>query len=408
MELQTLKIRFYPKQKSGKNDAYMLYMRLVMGGKRAEICINYQLTRDAWNFNEQTLKNRHPDKGYVINLTNQYRQNALQIYRQFLQRGLPCDVMTIRGRLVGKEYADTSLVPTLMKLCEKVIDRKKSLPGPNNSKASIQKYERIKSHLIIYLAEYYQAKDIACGKIDLEFIENLEVYLKTTGKCAHNTTMKHIQTFKTIYKVAIAHGWTDKDPFQKYKISLREVVRDYLTEKELHQLINTDLPPNKLANVRDLFLFSCFTGLAYIDLYNLSVKNIYKENGKYWIRTRRQKTNVKSNIPLLDIPLKLVLKSKPDFENAEPNDKIFRVISNQKANVYLKELAEICSIKKCLTFHIARHTFATTITLNNGVPIESVAAMLGHKHITTTQHYAKLLDKKLEADMEKLGAQLRF
>ncbi len=200
----------------------------------------------------------------------------------------------------------------------------------------------------------------------------------------------------------------DKDPFQKFKISMREVVRDYLSENELQTLINSKLPANKLSNVRDLFVFSCFTGLAYIDLRNLAVKNIYKENGKYWIRTRRQKTNVKSNIPLLKVPLRLLKKYCYKFEVWEPDKKIFRVISNQKMNAYLKNLADLCGIRKCLTFHIARHTFATTVTLNNGVPIESVSSMLGHKHITTTQHYAKLLDKKLEQDMTKLNSQLQF
>ncbi len=160
--------------------------------------------------------------------------------------------------------------------------------------------------------------------------------------------------------------------------------------------------------MRDLFVFSCFTRLAYIDLRNLAVKNIYKENGKYWIRTRRQKTNVKSNIPLLKVPLRLLKKYLPKFETAEADKKIFRVISNQKMNAYLKDLADLCTISKCLTFHIARHTFATTVTLNNGAPIESVSSMLGHKHITTTQHYAKLLDKKLGFDMQALSPKLHY
>jgi len=234
------------------------------------------------------------------------------------------------------------------------------------------------------------------------------LYLKTDGKCCHNSTMKHIQTFKTIFKSAMAHGYTDKDPFQKFKVRMEEVVREYLSELEIQKFIELDLPPCKLANVRDLFVFSCFTGLAYIDLKNLSAKHLNKENGKYWIRTRRQKTNVKTNVPLLATPMKLIKKYRPDFETAEADERIFRVISNQKMNAYLKDLAGLCGISKCLTFHLARHTFATTVTLNNGVPIESVSSMLGHKHITTTQHYAKLLDKKLEKDMDCLSSKLNY
>ncbi|MES2621349.1 MAG: site-specific integrase [Bacteroidota bacterium] len=186
------------------------------------------------------------------------------------------------------------------------------------------------------------------------------------------------------------------------------MVRDYLSEREIESLLKLDMPLRGLDNAKDLFLFCCFTGLAYIDLKNLSVRHIQFENGRFWIRTRRQKTNVKSNIPLLEFPLNLIKKHCPDFERMDADEKIFRVITNQKLNEHLKELAKLAEIKKSLTFHIARHTFATTITLNNGVPIESVSSMLGHKHITTTQHYAKLLDKKLEVDMDNLSKKLNF
>jgi integrase len=187
-----------------------------------------------------------------------------------------------------------------------------------------------------------------------------------------------------------------------------EVNRCYLSEKEIEALLRLDVPHSGLANARDLFLFSCFTGLAYIDLKNLSAKHIQWENGRFWIRTRRQKTNVKTNVPLLEVPMNLIRSRCPDFETMDAEIPIFRVITNQKINEHLKELAKLAEIQKPLTFHIARHTFATTVTLNNGVPIESVSSMLGHKNITTTQHYAKLLDKKLEVDMDNLAGKLNF
>ena len=189
---------------------------------------------------------------------------------------------------------------------------------------------------------------------------------------------------------------------------MEEVIRCYLSEKEIQNLLELDLQGNKLFKVRDLFLFSCFTGLAYTDLKNLSVGHIQFENGKYWIRTRRQKTKVKTNVPLLDLPIRIINGHCPGFESMNAGDKIFKVMSNQKMNAYLKDLAKLCGISKVITFHIARHTFATTVTLNNGVPIESVSSMLGHKRISTTQHYAKLLDKKLEDDMNQLNARLKF
>ncbi len=405
MELHPLKIRFYPKLKSG-SDNYTLYMRMTLCGKRTDIGLSYELTRSMWNEKEQSLKSGYKDKGFVLNLTNQFRQRAQEIYQQCIQRNMDYDVNIIRKILTGDKNESTAFERTVMCLFDRVITRKESLAGPNNTKPTIYKYKRCKTHLQKFIAEYYSAEDVKFNQVNLQFIEDFELYLKSKGECCHNTAMKHIRTFKTVYKAAQAHGYTDKDPFQKYRIRMEEVVRTYLSEAELKKLMELDIHLSKLITVRDLFIFCCYTGLAYVDLKNLSAKHIQRENGKYWIRTRRQKTNVKSNIPLLDHPMKLIEKYCPEFADNDPDEQIFRVISNQKMNAYLKELAKECGIKKVLTFHLARHTFATTITLNNGVPIESVSSMLGHRNITTTQHYAKLLDKKLGEDMSRLEERL--
>ena len=408
MELQPLKVNFYPKLRGKGSDEYTLYMRLTIAKKRTDVSLNYALKKESWDAKEKALHRKCSDRSYVLNLTNKYNQLAMEVYQQMIQRGIQLDVNFIRQKITGNEKGEVSVEPTLMDLFKRITDRKKVLAGRNNSKATQQKYGRCKSHLIDFLKKNYDKEDIKFTQLNLQFVEDFELYLKTDGKCGHNSTMKHIQTFKTIYKSAVAHGYTDKDPFQKFKIRLDEVVRCYLSEREIEAIIKLDIPHKGLANARDLFLFSCFTGLAYIDLKNLSVRNIQFENGRFWVRTRRQKTNIKSNIPLLELPMKLIRKSCPDFETMDADTKLFRVITNQKINEHLKELASLAEIQKPLTFHIARHTFATTITLNNGVPIESVSSMLGHKHITTTQHYAKMLDKKLEVDMDVLAGKLNF
>ena len=408
MELQPLKVNFYPKLRTKGGTDYTLYMRLILAGKRTDVSLDYTLKKESWDARERALSKKCPDRSYVLNLTNKYNQMAMEVYQQMIQRGMPLDVETIRHKITGNENGNVSVEPTLMTLFQRITERKKVLAGRNNSKATQQKYGRCKSHLITFLKKYYNKEDIKFNQLNLQFVEDFELYLRKEGKCAHNSAMKHIQTFKTIYKSAVAHGYTDRDPFQKYKIKLEEVVRCYLSEREIEELIKLHIPHEGLANARDLFLFCCFTGLAYIDLKNLSVRNIQFENGRFWIRTRRQKTNIKSNIPLLEFPMKLIRKRCPDFETMDADTKIFRVITNQKINEHLKELASLAEIQKTLTFHIARHTFATTITLNNGVPIESVSSMLGHKHITTTQHYAKMLDKKLEVDMDILAGKLNY
>lgn len=185
-----------------------------------------------------------------------------------------------------------------------------------------------------------------------------------------------------------------------------EVCRDYLTQDEIDRLIAVDLPSEKLRKVRDLFIFSCYTGLAFIDIQQLRGKNVQLENGQYWIRTFRQKTQLRTNVPLLNIPVKLIEQYNEDISQLQEDQPVFKVMSNQKMNDYLKIIAMHCNIAKVLTYHIARHTFATTVNLSNGVPIECVSAMLGHKRIATTQHYAKMVDKKLEEDMRRLAERL--
>jgi integrase len=201
------------------------------------------------------------------------------------------------------------------------------------------------------------------------------------------------------------HGWLAKDPFAGITLSLKEVDRPYLTEAELKKLMEFQSPFERLNKVRDFFVFSCFTGLAYIDVKQLRRCEIEHNEGNYWIRTRRQKTGARANIPLLNIPMEIIRKYSI-LEALQQEDLVLPMPSNQKINAYLKELADLCGITKTLSFHIARHTFATTVTMMNGVPIETVSKMLGHKNITSTQHYARIVDQKVGEDMQLLSQRL--
>jgi site-specific recombinase XerD len=375
-----------------------------MSGNKADISLGYSCNKEDWNQQAQMIKSKHTDKSYVLNLTNSYRKRVFDIYQHYLQRGVDCTVDIIKQRLSKNSNGFISVYPTLIELFERALERKIALSGKNNSTATVSKYNRCKIHLINFMRTYLRMDDIDCNKIDLRFIEDFELYLKTKGNCCNNTTMKYIQTFKTIYKMALAYGYTQHDPFLNFKIKMEEVNRTFLSENEITSLIDFNcIKMPSLLDVRDLFLFSCYTGLSYIDMANLKIKHLVFDSGMYWIKTKREKTGIKSNIPLLDFPLQIILKYCSDFtNNSNIETPLLRVISNQKINEKLKLIAKMCKINKHLTFHLARHTFATTITLNNGVPIESVSSMLGHKHITTTQHYAKLLDKRVGEDMNRL------
>lgn len=200
----------------------------------------------------------------------------------------------------------------------------------------------------------------------------------------------------------MANDWLDKNPFANYKAKVKEVERVYLTEAEIQSIIEKDFKTERLSLVRDIFLFSCFTGLAYIDVKNLTKSHIsHGIDGEQWIFTHRQKTESASKIPILPIT-QMIIDKYDNHPQSNNEDKLLPILSNQKMNAYLKEIAAICNINKELTFHIARHTFATTVTLTNGVPIESVSKMLGHKNLRTTQHYAKVLDRKVSEDMKIL------
>ncbi len=228
--------------------------------------------------------------------------------------------------------------------------------------------------------------------------------MKSTQNLSHNSALKYVAYFKKIVRVAYANGWLEKDPFYNFKLRPKTIDKEFLSKDEIDKLIETDFSISRLSQVRDVFIFSCYTGLAYVDVAKLKEDDIViGMDGRRWIKVKRTKTKTLSSIPLLPMAEQIISKyaTLPKHEN-----KLLPVYSNQKTNGYLKEIGDLTGITKKLTFHMARHTFATTVTLSNGVPIESVSKMLGHKSLKTTQHYAKVLDSKLSEDMKKL--RIRF
>jgi len=274
----------------------------------------------------------------------------------------------------------------------------KSLIDIEYSSGSYKNYVTTIKHLKNYIKTKYKIHDISLNKINYDFIYNFSKFILLNTKCTHNGMMKHIQRFKKITNFCIKNNYITKDPFVGFKISFKKTNRVYINNEELYILKNIKLN-NSLNKVRDIFLFACYTGLSYIDLYNLNIKNIQIgiDNLK-WLFIKRQKTDIPSNVPIL--PPALIILNKYLIQNNI--NRIFPIISNQKTNRSLKEIAHLCNFNKKLTFHSARHTFATTITLTNGVPIETVSKMLGHNNIKTTQIYARVIDSKISSDMLKL------
>lgn len=293
---------------------------------------------------------------------------------------------------------------TLLELFQKHNEDVKKLVGISVTKATLQKYECTRKHLTAFMASKYKISDISLREINHMFLCDFDIYLKTACGCSENTAAKFMQFFRRIVLIARNNGYITGDPFCNYKIRLKRVDRGYLTQEEMSDIMQKKFDLPRLEHVRDIFIFSCYTGLAYIDVKNLNASNVRTSfDGKLWIMAKRQKTNTDVNVPLLDIPLMILKK----YENQLPAGQLLPVLSNQKTNSYLKEVADLCGIKKRLTFHLARHTFATTVTLAQGVPIETVSKMLGHTNIKTTQIYARITNSKISHDMKDLADKIK-
>jgi site-specific recombinase XerD len=271
---------------------------------------------------------------------------------------------------------------------------------------TVQRYRTSLKYTVEFMKWKYGVADMDLKKINHEFIMEYDFYLRSVRRCANNSTVKYLKNFNKIIRIALASGWIDKNPFSNYRAKVKKVERVFLTSSGLSTMQKKPMASRRLSQVRDIFLFCCYTGLSYIDVHKLTTSQIIEGiDGKKWIAILRQKTNVRTRIPLLPQALALIDIYEHSAER-RITGQLLPVLSNQKMNSYLKEIADVCGINKELTFHIARHTFATTITLLNGVPIESVSKMLGHTNIQTTQHYAKILDVKVSSDMAMLEEKL--
>lgn len=295
---------------------------------------------------------------------------------------------------------------TLSKLWERHLEEMKKQINVTVKQPTYQKSNSNFNHLKKFLQAEYKCSDISLLEISTAFLINYENYLRRHG-CNANTAAKYMQGFHTIILNAHKNGLIVGDPFSTHKIKLEPVDRGYLTMSELQSIMNRKFSCERLTHVRDIFVFSCFTGLAYIDVKKLTEEEIQEGfDGQPWIKTKRGKTGIDVRVPLLEVPLAILEKYKDTNKSLKFPRPLLPVLSNQNMNSYLKEIGDLCGIEKNLTFHLARHTFATTITLTNGVPIETVSKMLGHTNLRTTQIYARVINEKMSNDMTVLASKL--
>ena len=393
----TFSICFYVKKDKQKaNGTYPLFVRITVDGVASRFNTKLDVSPDIWDAKAGKAAGRSAEAGRINRMLSDINASLNTIYHEMQRRDNYVTAEKVKNEFLG--HSDNH--ETILALFQKHNDDVKQLIGISKTKATYQKYEVTKRHLTEFIQRKYHLSDISIKEITPMFITDFELYLRTACKCGYNTTAKFMQFFKRIIIIARNNGILEKDPFSNYKIRLEKVDRGYLTEDEIKIILKKKMASERLEHVRDLFIFSCFCGLAYSDVANLREENIRKSfDGNLWIMTKRQKTNTDVNVPLLDIP-KMILKK---YKGKLPNGKILPVISNQKLNAYLKEIADICGIKKNLTFHVARHTFATTVTLANDVALQNVSKMLGHSSTRMTQHYARVLDNSIMKDMQDVS-----
>ena len=391
------------KAKVKANGTVPLYARITIDGVPKEISCKRSIDAQLWDSKLQRLVGRTPDVRLMNSYLKTFEQEIFDAHHMAMKDKMPVTAAIVKAKATGSDQITKMLIPIFKKHNN---DLKILVEMHEYAKGTWERYETSLNHTMAYMQWKYRKSDINVMEINYEFVEQYDFYLRTHRKCCNNTTIKYLKNFQKIINICLRNKWIADDPFINYKSKVHEVEIAFLSEVEISRIYAKRFVSERLEEVRDIFIFCCFSGLAYIDVKQLQKSNIaIGIDGHKWIYKNRQKTDTASNIPILPVAQE-ILDRYANHPACVANELLLPVKSNQKMNSYLKEIADLCGINFNLTFHVARYTFATTVTLNNGVPIESVGKMLGHKNIRMTQHYAKVVDSKVSNDMKLLKAKL--
>jgi site-specific recombinase XerD len=368
-----------------------IFQRITVDGQRIERSTGKYIAAELWSPYEAKLRGKTEHTRSINNHLHKLLSEVLEAEKDLILHRKEVNYINMKNILTGKGEKERTIVP----IFQEHNDRIQALvPTGGFAQGTVERYKTTLNHFKSFLESKYKVADIAIDKIDYAFIMDFDFFLRTQRACKNNTSIKYVKNFQKIFNICLDNEWITKDYFKKYKPKATVVDRDYLTEPELKEIQSKKFTTPRLILVRDIFLFSCYTNISMgID-------------GSKWIFTKREKTDGPSNIPLLPIVEELVEKYK-NHPKAVNKNRVMPILSNQRMNSYLKEIADVCGINKELTFHVARHTFATTVTLSNGVPMESVSKMLGHRSLKSTQIYARVLDVKVSNDMKHLKNKLQ-
>ena len=372
-----------------------IYIRLTVDGQRFEFSSKKFIEKSKWSPELSKMKGNSEEARTLNNYLDLMKSKVFDVQMELIHKNEELSLENFKSRILGTHQRERMIIPIYQNHNDKIED----LIGNGYAYGTLERFKISLKHLQEFISWKYNVLDIGINKIDYAFVTEFEFYLRSVKKCNNNTAVKYVRNFRKIIKICLDNDWMEKDPTTRYEGKMKEVERDFLTEDELNRIYNKRFSSERLTLVKDIFIFSCYTRLAYVDVKGLKKDHIaIGIAGEKWIFKNRQKTDTKSKIPVLPIAEEIIQKYA-DHPRCLNEDAILPILTNQKMNSYLKEIGDLCDIPKEITFHMARHTFATSVTLTNGVPIETVSKMLGHKNIQTTQHYAKVLDRKVSEDM---------
>lgn len=388
---------FLKKTRLLKNGEASVCMRITVNGTRVENNIRKSIDPALWSQAKETARGKSRRACDLNTYIEEARIKLYQIFCELEQQNRPVTAHLLQELFFGQEKPEE--VRTLLGTMQEHNDQCRALVGTDYALITVRCYESCRRYLAELIRQRYGKEDLPLTEVNGELVRAFAFYLKTEKGCQQNTVIRYMKCLKKITNLACANDWMAKDPFLGIRFHEKEVVREFLTMDELQTIYHKEFPLERLTLVRDVFIFAAFTGLAFIDVQQLAPEHIVRDNnGNLWIRKPRQKTKNMCNIPLLDIPQE-ILRKYADHPTCRKKGVLLPVPCNQKMNSYLKEIADICMIRKNLTTHCARHSYATSVCLANGVSLENVAKMLGHSNIKMTQHYARVLDSSILRDM---------
>lgn len=399
MERHAYSINFWATPTRKRNDGTIpIHATITLNGIRASFSTGRKVFLVEWDNVKQRVKGTNEQAKLTNTYLQEVKNKLARLELELLQRGY-----IITADLLKDAYfnnVESIQTKTLIQVFEDYLKSLEKIVGNGISKSTFYCYCHSFRLVKEYIKKQFNREDLFLLELNYSFIENFNIFLKTEHKQKINTTVKHLKCLKRITNIAIANKYLHFDPFLNHKLEREVVEKAFLSEEELRRIINKDFAMPRLGRVRDIFIFSCFTGLSYSDVKSLDESHfVNDEEGRIWIKKNRVKTGILSRIPLLPIP-KLIL------EKYKGGEKLLPVIDLSSTDAYLKEIADLCGINKRISFHTARFTFATTVTLTNRISLEVVSKMMGHTNTRMTSHYAKIIDNYIGEEMDKLDSKI--